>query len=110
NSSEVMGVTFLRICSFQFLIFNLHFLALLLRGFLRSRPVAAVASPNSFQSVRLDLVSDKAAARTADADGNVLALLDPDTVSVVAPHKAIEISRRLNRDLHFVSCAGRVFA
>ena len=59
---------------------------LLLRCFFSPGLIAAVAAPDSFQPVGLDLVSNKSAARAANSYGHVGALLDAYAVGVIAPN------------------------
>ena len=85
--------------------------ALLLSSFLSSRLIAAVAAPNTIErAVRLNFVGYKAAARAANSDRDVLALLDSHAVSVIAPDKVIEIAGGLDCDLYFISRAGGILA
>jgi len=84
---------------------------LLFRSLLGSCFVAAVAAPNTIEcSVRLNFVSHKPAARAANSDRDVVALLDSHAVTVIAPDKVIEIAGGLDCDLYFISRAGGILA
>ena len=88
---------------------NLHFLSLLLRSSLDPRLIASVPTPNAVErAVGPDLICDEPAAHAADADRDVVAALNADAVSVVAPDKPMSISSWFDCQVYFVGRAIRV--
>src|SRR5882762_8760237 len=75
---------------------------LLLRSFLSSGFVGAVAAPDSFQDIRFDFISHKSAACAADAYGDIGSLLDAHAIGVIAPNESIQIAGRLDPKLGLV--------